>query len=178
MQNPPGRHVEQIEIIETHVTESRRPISSQDRSLNSTGVQNFGYDVNEVHTTEGGARVVTQHGNKDKMNLPPSYQPSSTMTSKREAFSEVLQSSTYHPESSYTKSALANQNSRVGFSTLSPFASTIHDTTYHQSKTNSLAALGMSNINNSSPPLQSILKHERNSWQQSQVSDDNRFVLH
>lgn len=41
----------------------------KDRSLNSTnGIQNFGYDINEVHTSEGGARIVTHHGLTDNKN--------------------------------------------------------------------------------------------------------------
>ncbi|KAI6241666.1 BRICHOS domain-containing protein C09F5.1 [Aphelenchoides fujianensis] len=90
----PRRHVEQFEVIERHVTESRRPISDEaalnyiphhssahirrngmsplrenpilqstpERSYSASAINNYGYDVHEVHTSGGGARVVQTHG--------------------------------------------------------------------------------------------------------------------
>uniref|UniRef100_A0A7E4W5T4 BRICHOS domain-containing protein n=1 Tax=Panagrellus redivivus TaxID=6233 RepID=A0A7E4W5T4_PANRE len=123
----PRRHIEQIEVIEHHITEGRRPISSDHlefiptseyktttenfvtttsalpfiesdtryhltgerdfsrepsflhqsagglRDLppvqhstpernSSSGINNYGYDVHEVHTSGGGARIVQSHG--------------------------------------------------------------------------------------------------------------------
>uniref|UniRef100_A0A0N4ZUM1 BRICHOS domain-containing protein n=1 Tax=Parastrongyloides trichosuri TaxID=131310 RepID=A0A0N4ZUM1_PARTI len=155
----------------------------KDRSLNSTsGIQNFGYDINEVHTSEGGARIVTHHGLTDSSDikihpviLKPTKHSIPVITTKKEE---------NYLEKTETRSTFSapHERSQVGFSNISGFGSSnisnkfnnISQDLSYINKCNSMMTLGAQNV----PPLQSILKPERNSWQygENNISkDDSSF---
>ncbi|CEF66894.1 Hypothetical protein SRAE_2000156000 [Strongyloides ratti] len=168
----------------------------KDRSLNSTtGIQNFGYDINEVHTSEGGARIITHHGLTSDKNIPitlddkidhSSYRlpthniPVITTTKKEETILEKTEKKSSYTNIPYGKS---HQEGRTGFSNISGFGLSNNITKInsgpeeysYQNKSNSMMALQTP----TSPQLQSILKPERNSWQyggqSSAVVEDSSF---
>ncbi|CAJ0580786.1 unnamed protein product, partial [Mesorhabditis spiculigera] len=80
----PRRSVEQFEIIEHQVTEERRPADygqqieyspQRHQFSSSSAVNNYGYDIHEVHTSEGGARIVETHGGGPLANETPTSRP-------------------------------------------------------------------------------------------------------
>uniref|UniRef100_A0A0K0FEC5 BRICHOS domain-containing protein C09F5.1 (projected from Caenorhabditis elegans ortholog C09F5.1) n=1 Tax=Strongyloides venezuelensis TaxID=75913 RepID=A0A0K0FEC5_STRVS len=161
----------------------------RDRSLNSTsGIQNFGYDINEVHTSEGGARIITHHGltdNKNANTLSDDKMDQSNykihnvpvFTKKEETFLEKTEKKSLYKSMPYGQS---HDEGKIGFSNISGFGSSNIGTRVngtpqeysYQNKSNSMMTLGQQ----TSPPLQGILKPERNSWQyggQGNIANDD-----
>lgn len=73
--------------------------STPERSHSGSGVNNYGYDLHEVHTSEGGARVVQTHGSGHI--LSPTLLHESSLTAHDRSMETVIHSRSGVPTAAF-----------------------------------------------------------------------------